>query len=179
MKKQNNASTVIIAIVASIAVVFIFVLYIIIDGHKFANSLENNNNNTNYEVKKDKRNKDEVIAELKEKCKKYEYKTIFRYAEDYVGKHAKFTGEVVQIMDDSYANSSRYVLRVNVTKDKYGYYDDTIYVVYEPLENSTRILEDDIIVVYGVLNGLETYTTVLGSEITIPRVNSEYIEIVD
>ena len=41
---------------------------------------------------------------------------------------------------------SGHALRVNVTKDEYGLYDDTVYVEYLPAsEEGGRILEEDII----------------------------------
>ena len=60
-----------------------------------------------------------------------------------------------------------------------GYlWDNTIYVEYtRKTENESRILEDDIIYLYGTLNGVTTYTTVLGSDVTIPYMLAEYIDI--
>ena len=45
-------------------------------------------------------------------------------------------------------------------------------------ENESRILEDDIINMYGTLNGTKTYDSVLGSSITIPYLIAEYIDVV-
>lgn len=118
--------------------------------------------------------KDEYIKEYKDTCKTYDYKTIFRYAEDYKGKDVKYTGKVVQVIADDIATS----YRVNVTKDKWGYYDDTIYVTFIDLNGTTpRILEDDIITFYGTLDDLYTYETVLGATVTIPSVIATYIDI--
>lgn len=115
------------------------------------------------------------IAEYKGKCKSYSYEKIFRYAEDYNGKFAKFTGKVVQVIEDGDLYE---VYRVDVTKDKWGYYDDTIYVFYADINDFTsRILEDDIITIYGELDGLYTYETVLGANVTIPKINAKYIYI--
>jgi predicted nucleic acid-binding Zn ribbon protein len=116
------------------------------------------------------------INSYKESCKEYDYKTLFRYIEEYKGKTVKFTGEVIQVIDDGIYPK----YRVNVTKDEYGFYDDTIYVIYtKDDENSIRILEDDIITLYGEVDGLYSYTSVLNSEITIPEITAKYIEIVE
>lgn len=118
---------------------------------------------------------EEIIKGYKELCKEYKYEDIFRYAEKYDGELAKLTGKVIQVTD----YNDFQILRVNITLDEYGYYDDTIYVSYIPMENATRILEDDIVTIYGTLNGLETYTTILDSSVTIPKIISNYIEIIN
>ena len=46
-----------------------------------------------------------------------------------------------------------------------------------PMEGTPRIIEGDIITLYGKLNGLKTYTSILNSSITIPYINAFYIEI--
>ena len=76
--------------------------------------------------------------------------------------------------------------RVNVTKDKWGYFDDTIYVTFYDLGGGTNNykyenykLEDDIITFYGTLGDLYTYETVVGTTVTIPSVFATYIDLVE
>ena len=67
-------------------------------------------------------------------------------------------------------------LRVDVTEGEYGIWDDTIYVDYEYKdENESKILEDDIITLYGEFIGEKSYTSVLGAKITLPHINAKYI----
>lgn len=60
--------------------------------------------------------------------------------------------------------------------DEYSY-DDTVYVTYTTKDSDSRVLEDDIITMYGELDGIETYTSVLGSSVSIPKFNAKYVEI--
>ncbi len=115
----------------------------------------------------------------KAECEKYSYKEIAREPDKYKGKKAKFKGEVIQVQQVSLFGSISYVLRVNVTKtgSYYTYYTDTIYVTYVVTEDAPRILEEDIITMYGTLKGEKTYTTVLGSSMTIPEFEAKYIDI--
>ncbi len=108
--------------------------------------------------------------EFKDKCKSYDYKEIFRNSEKYIGEYAKFTGKVIQVQE----NGEIYSLRVNVTKDKYGYYDDTIMIIMYMNAIDGRILEDDIIEFYGKLGELTSYETVLGATVTIPTLYAQY-----
>ena len=183
-KKQKKASGNSFMIII-VAICFIFILAGAFnnDVKDFTNDLDStrinnsssNDNKTTTNTKSDEEIKKETIEKYKNECVVYDYKTIFRYAEDYKGKYAKFTGEVIQVQSNSgYTN-----LRIDVTKNEYGYYTDTIFVKYVPFKDATRILEDDIVTVYGTLNGLYTYTSILNSEVTLPYVNSRYIEIVN
>lgn len=112
-------------------------------------------------------------------CKTYSYKDIFRNAEKYEGKQAKFTGEVIQVMDVDGGS----IMRVNVTKDEYGYYDDTIYVEWADEDKNNdpaaekRFIEDDIITIYGELGGTETYESTMGGNVTIPKLYAKYIKL--
>lgn len=112
---------------------------------------------------------EEIKAEFKKGCKEYSYKKIFRNPDDYEGKQAKFTGKVVQVQEAS----GLYVLRVATS----GNYDDVIYVIYSTDSDASRILEDDKVTIYGTLAGLETYETVMGGSVTIPKVNASYVDI--
>ena len=111
--------------------------------------------------------------EKTEKDKEDEYKNIARRPEDYKGQRAVFTGKVIQVVE-GYSRSV--VLRVEVTKDKYGFWDDAIYVNYKYSKGEDKILEDDIITMYGVIEGTKTYTSLVGN-VTIPEMTAKYIEI--
>lgn len=116
----------------------------------------------------------EKLDYLKNNCVEYTYEQIARDPDDYIGKYAKFTGEVIQIME----YSDETILRVDITLSKYGYYSDTIYVVYNKTNKSNgRILEDDIVTMYGVMDGMESYTSILNSEINLPKFEAYHIEI--
>ncbi len=122
---------------------------------------------------------EEVKADYIASCKTYSYNEIARNPDAYKGKRAKFTGEVIQVQQESFYGLVIYVLRVDVTKtgSYYVHYEDTVYVTYYATADEPRILEDDIITMYGELEGEKTYTTVLGSSVTIPEFSAEYIEI--
>ena len=122
---------------------------------------------------------EEYETAYKDACKKYEFSEIARAPGQYKGKQAKFTGEVIQVQQEMLLGKIYYVLRVNITKtgSYYTYYTDTIYVTYTASEDDPRILEDDIVTMYGELQGEKTYTTVMGASMTIPYFSAEYIDI--
>ena len=122
---------------------------------------------------------EEYEAAYKDACEKYGFSEIARAPGQYKGKMAKFTGEVIQVQQEMLLGKIYYVMRVNITKtgNYYTYYTDTIYVTYTADEDDPRILEDDIVTMYGELQGEKTYTTVMGASVTIPSFSAEYIDI--
>lgn len=138
--------------------------------------------NYNAEIKAKEKEKQEDKQQFINECQNYNYEDISRNPNEYKDKKAKFEGQVIQVQE----NGNNIVLRVNVTKTENefadgGYlWDDTIYVEYtRQEENESRILEDDIIHIYGKLNGVKSYKSVLGDEITIPLVEASYVDITE
>lgn len=116
---------------------------------------------------------EEIKANYIKKCGTYTYKDIARNPGAYKGEYAKFSGKVIQVMQQDYFGLLAYVLRVNVN----GTYSDTLYVTYFASEDDPRILDGDRITMYGKLDGEKTYETVRGDSVTIPQFNAEYIDI--
>lgn len=121
-----------------------------------------------------KKSKEIVKQEFISSCQSIAYEDIARNPDNYIGTKAVFTGEVIQIQEGLFDSI---VMRVNVTKGEYDIWDDTIYVNYTYSDGESKFLEDDIITMYGTLEGSKTYTTVLGSTVTIPQFNAKYIKL--
>lgn len=111
--------------------------------------------------------------EYKSECKNVSYEDIARNPDNYVGNLVKFYGKVVQVQE----SGKRLVIRLNVTRGSYGLWEDTVYIDYTKTEGESRILEEDMITVYGELNGIKTYTAVFGNSISIPHLKAKYVEI--
>lgn len=115
---------------------------------------------------------EEQAAAFKETCKTYTYDEIARNPDNYKLQAAKFRGKVIQVIEDG----NDVTMRLNITKGRYTW-SDTIYVEYSRKDSSeSRILEDDIITVYGLMMGTVTYKTVLGASVTIPAMLCSYID---
>ena len=135
-----------------------------------ADTSSNSESSENIDITEPEETKEEYINS----CKEYTFKEIARNPNNYINKRAKFTGEVIQVQEEN----GTVVIRLNVTKSEYDYYEDTILVGYKYKdENESKILEDDIITVYGELKGNTSYESVLGSEVTLPLLIVNYVEI--
>ena len=123
------------------------------------------------ETKSYELSEEEIKKEYITKCTAYTYKEIARDPDKYIGTYGKYTGEVVQVLEDG----DDIQMRVNITK---GYfYTDTIFVFYTKKAGESRILEDDIVTIYGMNMGTISYETVMGATVTIPSVYASYIDI--
>ena len=123
----------------------------------------------------EKAQKEQEEKDFKASCKSYTYEQMARNPDNFKGTNVKLTGEVIQTL---YGNGS-VDLRVNITKTgTYStYYTDTIYVVYYPEEGEDKILEDDIITLYGTSMGDYSYTSTIGSQVTLPLIYAKYVAI--
>lgn len=194
MSKKQSKSNIFLIVLLTILVIAVigfggyFIWKLEKGGDKGSQSAVSNNATANNTVNTQLEEKKEESAQKTEKvetkpvetkedyinsCSTYTYKEIARNPNTYKGKRAKITGEVIQVQQDG----NEVVLRVNITKNN-GYYEDTIMTGYEYADdNEDRILEGDIITLYGELYGTVTYTSVLGADITVPAVKTKYLEI--
>lgn len=108
---------------------------------------------------------------FKADCTAYSYDELARDPNKYFLMHGKYTGKIIQVMEDG----DDYQLRVNITKGRYTY-TDTIYVTYKKKDGESRLLEDDIVTIYGTNFSTVSYTSVLGAKITLPYVIASYID---
>lgn len=108
------------------------------------------------------------VEDYKNSCNSYSYQELARNPDTYKKKNIVIRGEVVQVIEDG----KKVKLRVYMD----SVFDDTIYVFYTLKNGEGRILEGDVLDIYGTFEGLISYETVLGAKVTVPSVNAKYIE---
>jgi hypothetical protein len=113
--------------------------------------------------------------EYKAMCSEIAFSELARNPDSYQGQMFKFTGEVIQVIE----GSGMVDIRMNVTKieDEYFdwvYYEDTIYAIVRVADGADKILEGDIITIYGICCGDYTYESILGSQVTLPKIEAMY-----
>lgn len=103
------------------------------------------------------------------------YDQLARYPDNYDNQKVKFKGEVLQVMEGGKENQ----LRIAVSKTNYGWYsgDEVLYCGYDPSIIEYRLLEKDIITIYGTARGLFSYEAVNGARITLPLVWIDKIDL--
>lgn len=107
--------------------------------------------------------------QYKNKCSEIDYESIARDAKGFEGNYFTFTGEIVQdIGDGSYS--------LAVTFDEYGIYEDRIIFTFDT-GDGIRILEGDTVQIWGVSEGIVNAETVMGSNVSIPCIAAEYVDL--
>ncbi len=104
--------------------------------------------------------------EYKALCKQLDYEDILRNPGNNKGKYCIVEGTVEQIIEGWLGTFTIYVTDNN--GNKWG-------CVYSYKEGESRFLEGDSVIVYGKCEGTESTETVLGKQVTLPRVDVEYI----
>lgn len=109
-----------------------------------------------------KAERDNYVAQ----CQNVDYNDVARNPDNYDGAKIKITGKVVQVAEGFFDSVT---LRIDCGGNMW-------YVTYSREEGESRILEGDRITGYGECDGVTSYTTVLGSQVTIPSMKMEYYD---
>lgn len=99
----------------------------------------------------------------------FKYRTVARNPDNFIGTRVKIRGTVVQVMGTA---KEGFTMRV-ATK---GRYDDIIYVTTQSNMHE-NLLEKDVLDLYCELIGEYTYSSILGSSITLPSAKLEFYTI--
>lgn len=96
------------------------------------------------------------------------YDNIARNPDDYIGKKVKFSGKVIQVIEDS----GTVQIRLAINND----YNQVVLCEYDSSITDSRVLEDDTITIYGTSAGTITYQSTMGGQITVPGILIQRID---
>lgn len=100
-------------------------------------------------------------------CSEIAYDMLVRGGDDLINSYFTFTGKIVQAMEGQY----RLALHNN------NNYSDIVYLEYIPPTADFRLIKDDMVMVWGQSLGMYTYTSVSEAQITVPRLQVAYAEL--
>lgn len=102
-------------------------------------------------------------------CVTVSYDDVARNPDNYDGAMVTFSGFVVQVSEDvlNLVSTNSVDLRVETS-------EGTWYVSYNRPDGESRILEGDCITCYGECDGVTTYISVLGGNVTVPKLIMKY-----
>lgn len=117
--------------------------------------------------------------EFKDSCSTISFEDLSRNPDKYKGNNYKFTGQVIQVQEGWFDTVE---LRINVTKEEFEYIDDvmwtdTIYATVTIPDGADKLLEDDVITFWGTCDGDYTYETVMGNNVSLPKIDIKYYEL--
>ncbi|MFY1069223.1 hypothetical protein [Enterococcus sp. AD013-P3] len=91
------------------------------------------------------------------------YDNLARTPDQYMGNKVTFQGKIIQVMEGDGYTQYRFAVDSN--------YDNVALIEITSDKLSTRVLENDIITIYGESKGNITYDSTLGGKITIPAIS--------
>ena len=103
------------------------------------------------------------------------YEMLARYPDKYIDGPVKFTGKVIQVLQEGSMYEGYITIRMSVNDDL----NENLLVVYEKDIVEGNILVDDYITIYAGFVGLYSYETVMGSVITVPLVCAVMMDVHD
>lgn len=114
----------------------------------------------------------ETEEQYKTAAQSIDYEGLARNPDQLKGQRVKLHGKVFQVMEQG----NRVGIHLNVTRIEFGW-KDSVYIYYERAAGENRILEDDMLTVWGTVRGVENFETLIGGSVTVPAVDARYIAI--
>lgn len=106
--------------------------------------------------------------QYKDACASYSCEDLLRNPDEFEGEKVKFSGEVFQIISDD-SSTIEFLLDT-------GEENGIVYAQYLFSDGESRILEGDKLTIYAPFYMLESYTSILGTQRTVPKLYAYFID---
>lgn len=119
------------------------------------------------------------MSKFKKTCKQYEYKDLARNPESYQGKKIKLKVKISQIIDGGILDDNTYYRVYTNGEDDMWWLGDE-YLIMDSREDKTlKLLEDDIIEVYGEFDGTtELERALTGTTEEVLLIDMKYVSLI-
>lgn len=110
-------------------------------------------------------------------CKEYKYKDVLRNPSDYTGKKVKIKLKILSVHEESVLNDTKYYIAYS--KGEYGWYENMYAVFDKRISDDLKLLEDDIIEVYGEIAEPEDTVSLIVASSEVFAINMKYVKLID
>jgi len=108
------------------------------------------------------------------------YKDLLRTPDEYAGEYVVVTAKINQILEEGIFETTKYYFGRTDESGYEFYFDDEYCFMDKRLDDDTKLLEEDVLVVYGRFAELKKFSRALtGADVEIPVVEMLYVEILD
>src|SRR5699024_9936838 len=176
-KKDKRTPAIVLGVAALCVVVGALAMPIDEDSASGAEVNSSEQNSTEVEdadYSLDSEEEEKALEEVKEEEKEDEdpstyetditYDNLARDPDKYEDEKVKFSGRIIQVMEDDEEDYTQYRFTVNDDSDTVAY----LAITKDQLDS--RILEDDMLTIYGKSIGVVTYESTLSGDVTIPAI---------
>jgi len=111
-------------------------------------------------------------ADLDRRATSPSYDDLARNPVQHNGEVVRLVGRVIEAVYDAAGAT----LRIEITKTNYGW-KDVILCVYQPVsEQEPRTLQNDVVKLWGIFNGIASYPTISGQAAQVPKISARFLE---
>ena len=113
----------------------------------------------------------ESFEQFRAAAKQASYEDLARNADSLKGAKVRLTGKVIQVVTDEGGKED---LRVQMTRGDDGW-ENEIHVEYSRGSGGARVLEDDVVALWGTVLGLATFEGTMGGQATVPSIEAAFV----
>ena len=120
--------------------------------------------------------KKQIKNEYISSCKEYNYKKVLRNPKKYIGKRIKVRIQISSVHDKSFLNPTKYYF--GNSKSDYGWYGNQYAVYDKRISKKPKLLESDIIEVYGEIIEPEETTSLIVNSTELFTIDMKYVKLI-
>ena len=120
----------------------------------------------------------ETEEEYRASCQEYAYKDVLRNPDDYIGKRVKITVKISSVHSEDWKTPIKYYFAYS-DNDGSGVYWDDQYGVFDCREiQEPKLLQDDIITVYGEISKPKETTSLIVNSEELFCIDMKYVDLI-
>lgn len=120
----------------------------------------------------------ETEEEYRASCQEYAYKDVLRNPDDYIGKRVKITVKISSVHSEDWKTPIKYYFAYSDNDGSGAYWDDQ-YGVFDCREvQEPKLLEDDIITVYGEISKPKETTSLIVNSEELFCIDMKYVDLI-
>ena len=120
--------------------------------------------------------KKEIKNEYIKSCKTYGYKKVLRNPDKYIGKKIKIRVRISSVHEKSFLNPTKYYFANS--KGEYGWYGDQYGIFDKRDTEKPKLLDDDIIEVYGEIAEPEETSSLIVNSQELFCIDMKYVKLI-
>ena len=121
----------------------------------------------------------ETEEEYKASCQEYNYKDVLRNPDDYIGKRIFITIEISSVFSEDWSTPIKYYFGNSKSSEDSEYYYGDRYAVFDyRYDNSLKLLQDDVITVWGEISKPQETTSLIVNSEELFCIDMKYVELI-
>lgn len=121
----------------------------------------------------------ETEEDYKNSCQEFNYKDVLRNPDDYVGKRICIEIKISNVFSEDWSTPIKYYFGYSKSDPDYEYYYGDRYAVFDyRYDNSLKLLQDDVIIVWGEISKPQETTSLIVNSEEVFCIDMKYAELI-